>query len=145
MRNKIKNLLFLTSEFDILCFTETHLDANILDRDLAIAGFSTIFRKDRNCFGGGVMVYISDSLKPMRESPNTTCKCIWLEICNHTFNIFLCCTYRPPNSDSSFWENIKCSTRQQESHKARTNSMTRFQSQKTYPTSTPEQQTLKVL
>ena len=23
------------SEFDILCFTETNLDANILDRDLA--------------------------------------------------------------------------------------------------------------
>ena len=33
IRNKIENLLFLTSEFDILCFTETHLDANILDRD----------------------------------------------------------------------------------------------------------------
>ena len=111
IRNKIENLLFLTSEFDILCFTETHLDANILDRDLAIAGFSTIFRKDKNCFCGGVKIYVPDSLKAMRRSdlepPNT--ECIWIEICNPTFNIFLCCIYGPPNSDSSFIENITCS------------------------------------
>ena len=80
IRNKIENLLFLTSEFDILSLTETHLDANILDRDLAFAGLSTIFRKDRNCFGDGVMLYVSDSLKAMRRSelepPNT--ECIWI-------------------------------------------------------------------
>ena len=42
-----------------------------------------------------VELYVSDSLKATRrsdlESPNTECIC--LEICNPTFNIFLCCIY----------------------------------------------------
>jgi hypothetical protein len=34
------------------------LDGNILDTDIGIDGFSDkIFRKDRNSFGGGVLVY----------------------------------------------------------------------------------------
>lgn len=40
----------LATDFDLMCFTETHFDANILYDGFALNGFDTIFRKDRNCF-----------------------------------------------------------------------------------------------
>jgi hypothetical protein len=42
-----------------------------------------ILRKDRNCFGGGVLVYISETLKVKRredlEFENS--EMIWVELC----------------------------------------------------------------
>ena len=80
IRNKINALISLVSNFDILCFTETHLDDNILNRYLSFDGFDTIFRKDRNCFGEGLLVYVSNSLSfSMRadlEEQNIECICI---------------------------------------------------------------------
>ena len=58
IRNKEDALISLVSDFDILCFTETHLDANISNHDLSFDGFDTTFRKIR-IFWGGVLVYIS--------------------------------------------------------------------------------------
>jgi hypothetical protein len=47
----------IASESSIICVTESHLDTNIVDNDIIIDGFSDqILRKDRNCFGGGVLV-----------------------------------------------------------------------------------------
>lgn len=62
IRNKLDSLLSLVSDFDILCFTESHLNSSIPDRNVFIDGFNTIFRKDKNSFGGGIIVYISNSL-----------------------------------------------------------------------------------
>lgn len=108
IRNKIQNLLYLAPDFDILCFTKFHLDSNVLDRDITIDGFGTIFRKDRNSSEGRVLLYVSDLLKVVIRSDlePTDTECIWIEIYNPTFNIFLCCTYRPPSSNSSFWNHI---------------------------------------
>lgn len=46
IRNKIENLLYLVSDIDILCFTESHLDTNVLDKDITIEGSNTIVRKE---------------------------------------------------------------------------------------------------
>lgn len=35
----------------------------------------------------------------------TNVECVWIEISDSTFNIFLCCTYHPPNFDNFFWRN----------------------------------------
>ena len=45
--------LNLVTDFDILCFTETHLDTNISNDNIAIEGFNTVLRKDRNAYGRG--------------------------------------------------------------------------------------------
>lgn len=42
IRNKVEYLLYLVLDFDILCFTESYLDANILDKDITIKGFNKI-------------------------------------------------------------------------------------------------------
>ena len=107
IRKKIDSLISLVTDFDILCFTETHLDASILDQNVSFEGFDTIFRKDRNSFGGGILVYISNSLSVNRRTDlePANIECILIEIRDPTGNFLLCCTYRPPNSDKSFWRN----------------------------------------
>ena len=82
-----------------------------MNEAISIEGFNTIFRKDRNAFGGGVLVYISDELRVKRRVDLEPCntECIWVEISGPTCNIFLCCIYRAPNSDKSFWNNMSWS------------------------------------
>ena len=53
----------IATESSIICVTESHLDTNIIDNDILIDGFfDQILRKDRNCFGGGVLVYTSQDI-----------------------------------------------------------------------------------
>jgi hypothetical protein len=48
----------------LICITESHLDDKELDDDIKLDGYyDKPFRKDRNCFGGGVLVYVSTTLK----------------------------------------------------------------------------------
>jgi len=68
IRNKLSDIEYLAHEYKILAFTETHLDECIYNADLLIENFSEPIRKDRNCFGGGVMLYISNTLHFKRRS-----------------------------------------------------------------------------
>jgi hypothetical protein len=47
---------------------QNNLDDTVLNRDIQIQGYhDNILRIDRNCFGGGVLVYISETLKVKRR------------------------------------------------------------------------------
>ena len=55
-------------DFDILCFTETHLDVNILSDSLILTDkFDALYRKDRSNHGGGLLVYLSHELVHKRS------------------------------------------------------------------------------
>ena len=73
----------IASESSIICATESHLDGNILDIDIGIDGFSDkIFRKDRNSFGGGVLVYTSQGIC-VKERQDLNCdgvEMLWIEV-----------------------------------------------------------------
>jgi hypothetical protein len=57
LRNKIQDIANIADEFDIICFTEAHLDHNISDVDIILPGFSTkLFRLDINCHGGSIIL-----------------------------------------------------------------------------------------
>lgn len=43
----------------IFIFTETHLDSNVLNENLFIEGFNYMFRRNRKCHGGGIMIFVS--------------------------------------------------------------------------------------
>src|SRR6478609_8964203 len=60
---------FITKEhkFDVVGLTETHLDNTIDSDEINIDGF-TVFRKDRNSSGGGVLLYIRNELMPIQMS-----------------------------------------------------------------------------
>ena len=93
VRNKVDFLESFTDDIDILCLTETHLDPSVPDSDLLLTNFSTIFRKDRNAFGGGVMIFSTNDILPKRrfdiESPND--EIIWIELCSDNKKYLLIC------------------------------------------------------
>ena len=60
------NLIIYSS---LICVTESHLDENILTTDIKLPGYHEPFRNDRNCFGGGVLVYTADYLEINRNLP----------------------------------------------------------------------------
>ena len=51
----------LAGDFDVVAITETFLDDSIHDSHIVPPGY-TIFSKDRNRHGGGVLLLIRDSL-----------------------------------------------------------------------------------
>ena len=71
VRHKLNYLQTISDDssvISVICITESHLDNNILMEDITIPGYHTYpFRNDRNCFGGGVLVYIADNLHATRR------------------------------------------------------------------------------
>ena len=66
-------------------FTETHLDNKIANGEISLEGFSSIFRKDRNAYGGynnNVRASRRNDLEPANV------KLVWLEIDNPNSHIF---------------------------------------------------------
>ena len=100
-----------STDIDILCITETWLDDAIINEDVYIDGYS-IIRKDRNFKrGGGVLMYIKDSINfKERNNINTndTIEIIWSEIITkgNSPNTLIACVYRPPNADKEYFENM---------------------------------------
>ena len=50
------------NKIDILAINETRLDSIINDESIALSGYK-VFRKYRNRFGGGVALYVLNSIK----------------------------------------------------------------------------------
>jgi exonuclease III len=111
--NKIDEIDSLISSLnmDILCVSETWLNENILDEDIRVDGFK-IIRKDRpNRKGGGVAIYIKESIiyKERHDlSSLNDIENIWIEIVTPSSreNVLLSCCYRPPNSMSDYYNKM---------------------------------------
>jgi hypothetical protein len=68
IRHKLDHLQTINNDSSIICVTESHLDENILTTDIKLPGYHEPFRNDRNCFGGGVLVYTADYLHVLRRN-----------------------------------------------------------------------------
>ena len=78
VRKKLDYIESVGFDSSLICITESHLDDKVLDDDIKLDGYyDKPFRKDRNCFGGGVLVYVSTTLKVKRR--------VDLEYDNHEF------------------------------------------------------------
>ena len=92
--------------FDILAINESKLDNCISDNEIHIAGY-TICRKDRNRFGGGVVMYIRDNISYSQRNDLTTdsleTACIEVKLPYNRY--FLVATwYRPPSSQIDLFD-----------------------------------------
>lgn len=58
IRNKINDIVHIVQDFDIVFFTETHLDGYIESENILLPGFEKPIRKDRNS-REVVLLYIS--------------------------------------------------------------------------------------
>ena len=69
---------------------------------------SRVFRKDRNSFGGGVLIYVSNdinvSVKQRTALEFNEGELIWLEISLNNFKLLLCSAYRSPGGSNNFWD-----------------------------------------
>ena len=90
--------------YDIITISETHLHAGIPNTLFQLEGFHDIIRKDRGAQGGGIAVFIRDSLFYKRiyryEQPDL--EAIWLQINSIEGKFIICTCYRPPDSNN-FW------------------------------------------
>ena len=103
LRNKlddIQNLLSLHS-FHVLTISETWLNSDISDDEIAIPGYSTI-RKDRHSVhkscGGGLIAFIRNGIPylPRFDHSDDNIERLWLEIRRpNCKKLLICCVYRP--------------------------------------------------
>jgi hypothetical protein len=86
VRNKIEYLETICFGSSIVCITESHLDDKVSTKDILISGYLEPFRNDRNCFGGGVLIYIADYLHASRryDLELNNGELIWIEVDHHT-------------------------------------------------------------
>lgn len=111
---KIDEIEHLTQrlKLDAVCLTETWLDATISSNDLSIPGF-TLHRRDRNRHGGGVGIYIRDSISSTRrfDFEIGDAESLWLDCKISTKRCLLAVYYRPQhqlaNTVSKFIENLQ--------------------------------------
>ena len=73
--NSIRNKFHLltgniSGKIDILMISETKLDNSFPKREFIIPGFTEPYRIDRNCHGGGILLYIRSDI-PSKEIPNS--------------------------------------------------------------------------
>ena len=101
--------------YTLICITESHLEDKVLDDDIQLDGYyDKPFRKDRNCFGGGVLVYISTTLKVKRrvDLEYDNHEFIWLQLDFSNKSVFICIVYRTQGAINPFWRDFQHSIEQ---------------------------------
>ncbi len=96
--------LVKSESIDILCLSETWLNANYSDNDVAIADMPLIYRRDRGSRGGGVQIYASSGIVTKRlqniEPTESEIICIGIQLPSpQDKHILLSQCYRPDDRD----------------------------------------------
>ena len=81
---------------DVLVISETKLDASFPIDQFKISGFSTPFSRDRDQYGGGLLIFVREDIPAKHlSSESTPIEGIYVELNFCKRNWFLCCTYNP--------------------------------------------------
>ena len=95
-------------DFDVLCFTETHLSNEVNDDFLVIDDHEFMFRKDNSSHLGGFLMYVSAYFRPVRMNvlEQYLPESLWVEL-NYKNESFLIGTiYRNPHLTVDFWDRV---------------------------------------
>ena len=86
-------IYMLSKTVDILAINETRLDSSIQNGEVSIPGY-TLERKDRNRNGGGVALYIRDSInyKRLIDLPDDNIELISIQVSKPKAKPFIVCT-----------------------------------------------------
>lgn len=96
----------------VLSVNETWLDSSIPDANIFIPGYN-VHRRDRTTHGGGVCLYIRNTLQYKSVTAFQTLEGIALTIRlpsasrRQQFTAAICSVYRPPASNIVFWADLK--------------------------------------
>ena len=105
IRNKLECIRENFPDYNILCFSETHLDDQISNDVLTLSDFfNAPYREDRNNRGGGLLVYINSELIHTRKRDlEIFCnESIWVEIKVNNLSYLLGLFYSPKTADTQF-------------------------------------------
>jgi len=111
IRNKRSDVDCLVHEYHVISISESHLDESIPNSALVIDGFHEPVSRDRNCFGGGVMVYVSNKIHYNRrlDLEFENIEAIWIEIKFPKYILLMCTVYRPEGNVNPFSDNFQSS------------------------------------
>ena len=102
-------ILLEYSPVDFLAVTESHLNAEIDDREISINGYK-IIRKDRpnGSPWGGCVLYYKENLEVhiIHKYMSVDIEAIWAELLLNSQRLLIGCLYRPPD-DSSFFDKFE--------------------------------------
>ena len=110
VRNKFSSIAeHVKDNIDVFLISETKSDSSFPSQQFDIDNYK-IFRRDRNCFGGGLMFHVTENI-PCRElSPeqnDSNFEIIFLEITLRNNNWLLIGLYKPPGQkEKGFLENL---------------------------------------
>ena len=97
----------LANVHDIITVSETHLHRGVGNDLFQLKGYHEIIRRDRNGDGGGVAIFIKETIAYKRlygyERPNL--EAIWIGVSSLQGRLLMCCCYRPPD-DKEFWDKL---------------------------------------
>ena len=107
--DELKYLLTKYNNPEIIGLCETFLNDSFDDNEFMIHGY-TMFRKDRQSHGGGVLLYVNDQFSCNRryDLEHDHCESLWIEVKipqqkSFTVGYF----YRPPSVDREWLTNIE--------------------------------------
>lgn len=104
--NEVKNII-LSHNLDILCISETWLDAKVSNNLVNIKGYF-FHRIDRLGRGGGVGVYLRDSIKFESKVSSRDIEQLWLKLILKSQTLAIGVVYRPPNYDiGNFFDKLE--------------------------------------
>ena len=103
--NSFQSFIYST-DYDLICITETWLCENIFDGEIIPKGYS-IFRKDRGSRGGGILVATKESINVMYLSSPQNLEVLPLIInLTNAKSISICSIYIPPNLTTDTFQPI---------------------------------------
>ena len=81
LRNKLGSITDMISQFDVICFIETHLDKSDSNSSLLSGRYHAPQWKDRDCFVRGIAVYFSSVISCRRRDDLEifVCEEMWLQ------------------------------------------------------------------
>ena len=108
--SKLETLHTELTEFDMLAFSETWLNASTEANDLLLESYSTPIRKDRlGDSHGGLLLYIKNGIyfKRRDDLEIRGIESLWIEISNKIKHVLFGIFYRPSNSNCDYFSNIE--------------------------------------
>ena len=90
----------------IVCLNETFLDKSVLS--IALSGYVLLSRRDGDCNGGGIAIFIHDSLasSAVLAEHSEKAERSWIYVHTDHGPVLVGVWYRPPNKDAYFVESL---------------------------------------
>ncbi len=93
--------LLISKSIDILCITESWLHSQIFNNEFVPPSY-TVYRRDRNRRGGGVLIIVSNQIRSKLIFTHTIVEIITIELFLSPKSLYLSCVYVPPNSCDTY-------------------------------------------